>query len=116
MMLYFRLFAGLTSFISKRARSQAVSIGPEGTLEFSCMWSDPVEVRMEAAQNRDRDGDKAQHDRKGEQLRERSDSRRVARVGEPERLEHAPHAVIQVHAEKNHGDDVEQRDDRLFEP
>ena len=31
--LYFRLFAGLTSFMSKRWRDQRVSIGPLGAFE-----------------------------------------------------------------------------------
>ena len=37
MMVYLRLFAGFTSFISNRARSHFFSIGPDGILESSCM-------------------------------------------------------------------------------
>ncbi len=35
MMVYFRLLAGFTSFISNLRLSQAVSIGPDGSFEFS---------------------------------------------------------------------------------
>ena len=41
MTLYLRLLAGLTSFMSNSVRSQAVSIGPEGSLESSTM-EDPL--------------------------------------------------------------------------
>src|SRR5258708_39756482 len=34
---YLRLFAGFTSFISNLRLSQAVSIGPDGSLEFNCI-------------------------------------------------------------------------------
>ena len=37
MMLYFRLFAGFTSFMVNRWSSQRFSIGPDGVLDFSSM-------------------------------------------------------------------------------
>ena len=37
MMVYLRLLAGFTSFISKRAWSHSFSMGPAGTLESRCM-------------------------------------------------------------------------------
>ena len=40
---------------------------------------------------------------------------RVARVGEAHRLEHAPDAVVQVHAQQDHRDDVERRDGVVLE-
>src|ERR1700682_1973202 len=39
MMLYFRLLAGFTRFISKRARSHAVSMGPRGSLDSRTIFS-----------------------------------------------------------------------------
>ena len=40
---------------------------------------------------------------------------RVARMIDAQRLEHAPQAVVQVHAQQDHGDDVEDGDGGILE-
>ena len=88
-----RLLAGLTSFMSKQALSQASSIGPEGILASS------VILFYEPQQNADRNGDVSQDDEDGDRLR-RALEQGVWRGWQADRLEHAPEAVAEMKAEQ----------------
>ena len=109
MMVYLRLLAGFTSLRLKRWRSHRVSIGPVGDFESSSMLAF-LSYCQEAGHHRDRDGAVADGDQDGENGRALLQLRRVARMAEAHRLKHAPQAVIQVHAQQDHGQDVERRD------
>jgi len=63
----------------------------------------------EAGQDGDGDGDVAGGDENGDDFREGAENRGVGRVADAKGLEHAPETVIEVIAEHDHGDDVEER-------
>src|SRR6185437_5230187 len=112
-MLNFRLFAGLTSFISNLALSQACSIGPEGTLEsrtiFSLKVNDPGHH-----------GDRNRY--VPEKQKDRNygcsafDTGHVFRVRAAQRLESAVNSVVQVQAQKCDRHDISDRDRNLLKP
>src|SRR5947209_7455482 len=104
MMLYLRLLAGFTSFISNLCLSHEVSIGPAGTLPSSCIRSCLSGMRHAGFRrnhvhhggdwNRKIAGRNEDSEHGGGPL----EARRVARMTDAERLEHAPQPVIEVHA------------------
>src|SRR2546426_4773665 len=109
MMLYLRLFAGLTSLISNLALSHAFSIGPEGIFESSFISASEIRANQPGHhRKRDRNESGGHQDR--DPCRRALDHGRVARVAESNALKHAPQSVIQVHAEQHHRENVERRD------
>src|ERR1039457_6558681 len=106
MILYFRLLAGFTSLRLNLCLSQRVSMGPAGILASSSICA-PLLQRQHTGEHRDGDGNIADGDEPREGRREFLDDGRVARMIHAQRLEHAPKAVVEMHAEQGHGDDVE---------
>src|SRR4051794_20554475 len=107
--VYFRLFAGFTSFISKRWVSHLLSMGPGGMRAFSSMIS-PRRSRNHAQPRRRDDHREPEPDEPAEHERHAAPERVRARRAHPEASPTAPHAVIEVEAQRRHGDQVEQRD------
>src|SRR5258707_13135743 len=111
MIVCLRLFAGFTSFISKRAWSQSFSMGPEGTLESS---------GIELFQISDHDSDRHRYVSGGDQNRKHGcrafQPWRVARVLDTERLCPAPQTVVQVHAQQNDGYNIDDRYGVVLKP
>ena len=68
-----------------------------------------------AQRHHDRDGNIADGDEPGEGRREFLEHGRVTRMAHAQRLEHAPDAVVEVHAEQDHGEDVEAGDGGVLE-
>src|ERR1044072_7711186 len=121
MMLYFRLLAGFTSFISNLCLSHRFSIGPAGTLPSSSIRSHLSRtghggLRADQVRHRgDRNRKMPDGDDDGKHGCELLQQRRVARMADAQRLKHAPQPVIEVHCQKQHRDDVEDRDPRMLE-
>src|SRR5512147_1629359 len=102
MTVYFRLLAGFTSLTLKRCVSQRVSMGPDGIFASSSMIAPLVN---DAGQYRDRNGNIAGGNHYREHRRKLLDAGRIPRMAQPHRLEHAPDAVVEVHAQQNHRHD-----------
>src|SRR4051812_12639898 len=90
--------------MSKRVRSHAVSIGPEGRRELSS-----IDLLNESQENADRYGDKASGHHDSEDKRKFAEDWSMTRMIDPEGLEHAPHAVPQVETQQDHAEDVPGR-------
>src|SRR4051794_16648183 len=87
--------------MSKRVRSQAVSIGPEGRRELSS-----IDLLDESQKNADRDGDEAGSHNDCEEHRELAENRRMPGMVNTERLKHTPDAVPQMQTQQDHAEDV----------
>src|ERR1700677_72423 len=98
-----RLFAGLTSFMSKQAFAQASSIGPDGILASSFI------LFYEPQQHTDRNGDIPQNDDDSDSLGGDPEIGGETRMRETYGLEHAPQAVTEVEAKKAEGDAIPDR-------
>src|SRR5690606_26141552 len=128
MIVYFRLFAGFTSFISKRWRSQRVWMSPPGAFESrlpapTASWPMAgsfmlapgrwrtrsrlhqrrnARVRIGRQIDEDRQQQEADRDDQREHDTDREHHRTDARAERADRLEGAPEAVSQVEAEQRH--------------
>src|SRR3954453_13196645 len=90
--------------MSKRVRSQAVSIGPEGRRELSSIY-----LLNESQENADRYGDEASSDHDSEDQREFAQQRRMAGMVDTERLKHTPDAMPEMESQQDHAEDVPGR-------
>src|SRR5690606_39915416 len=97
MMSYFRLLAGFTSLSSKRCFVHFSSIGPLGIFAFSS-----IALPYQAGQNCDRERDVREHDHQREDCGDRTSDVVVLLVVRAQRLQHAPEAVVETHAERDH--------------
>ena len=105
MILYFRLFAGFTSFMSNLCFDHFFSMGPDGNLGVEGHGSSHCD---DAEEDGERDGGEAE----GQQHRHAPMANfwmpaDTPAVREPERLEHRPEPVPEVEPEADHGDDVD---------
>src|SRR6188472_309496 len=127
--VYFRLFAGFTSFISKRWVSHLRSMGPTGMRAFSSIQAShsrrPRTKGLHASlgrsgyypqPRRQHDHREPEPDEPAEHQRQPAPERVGARRADAEAPPAAPHAVIEVEPQGRHGDEVEQRDQRVVEP
>src|SRR5689334_8019102 len=108
MTVYFRLFAGFTSFISKRCFSHFRSSGPDGILD----WSSVIGAALmdDAGDHAERHDGEAEPDRERETERDSPMQRVLRRLGIAERAERAPCALEEMEAERHHRDEIEGRD------
>src|SRR5690348_3031729 len=124
----FRLFAGFTSFISNWCFSHFRSIGPEGTFASRTISRPPGARRPtstaggaivvaiaplalltdDSGQDGDRDDAAADGDQHRRDEREAPEKPIVLAAIDADRLEHAPDAVIEMEAERDHREDVEE--------
>src|SRR5690606_19534229 len=104
MMSYFRLLAGFTSLSSKRCFVHFSSIGPLGIFAFSS-----IALPYQAGQNCDRERDDREHDHQREDCGDRTSDVVVLLVVRAQRLQHAPEAVVQMQAERDHRRNVGER-------
>src|ERR1019366_5155978 len=104
---YFRLFAGFTSFISKRCLSHFSASGPAGMRALS------LEVMAGSANEAEHDAQRKKTESHGDdhcdRQREAPVQRIVGRTREAERAERRPRPVIEVQREKSHRHEVKQR-------
>ena len=110
MIVYFRLFAGFTSFKSNRCWSHRFSIGPDGVFDLSSI------SLHQASQHSYGYGDEAGDEDPGKNGRESLDQRRVTRMAQAHRLEHTPDAMAEMKTDQNHYNDVNQREWNNEEP
>src|SRR6188472_3808733 len=97
--VYFRLFAGFTSFISKRWVSHLRSMGPGGMRAFSSMAS-PRPSGKHPQPRRHYDHREPEPDEPAEHESHRTAERVRARRAHPEAAPAAPQAVIEVEAQR----------------
>src|SRR5471032_2386925 len=106
--LYFRLFAGFTSFISKRCLSHFSASGPAGILGLSLM----VMCMSGSANQAEHDAQRKQAESHGNDDRERQRKtpvqRIVRRARDAERAKHRPRTVIEMQREKCNGAEIEK--------
>src|ERR1700679_2810390 len=95
-----RLFAGLTSFMSKQAFAHASSIGPDGILASSFI------LFYEPQEHTDWDGDVSQNYENGDDTSSSPEVRSKARMPQTDRLEHAPQSVTEMQTEQANGEDI----------
>src|SRR5262249_11394547 len=120
-----RLFAGLTSLISNLWLSHFCSSEPSGIRESRTktglllarrsgvgVWTRRVD---QTELHRDGEREVADEDHGREDLRERSSTLVVLRVVDAETLEQRPRPVVQVERERDHREDVDDRDDRTLQ-
>src|SRR5262249_26009768 len=105
--VYFRLFAGLTSFISKRCFSHFFSMGPGGMFDRSSMSRFLLD---DANEHRNRDRNVAHHHHEREKRGESHPQRIVAGVTQAQRLKEAPDPVVHVEPQDEHGQYVSHGD------
>src|SRR6478672_1868941 len=104
--VYFRLFAGFTSFISNLCLLHFSTSGPEGVFDRRSIASLPDDAGDDAERNeREAEPDDERHTE-----REVSAKGVYRRLRVAERTHRAPGAVVQVQAQKYHRDHVERRD------
>src|SRR4030065_386601 len=109
--LYLRLFAGFTSFMSKRCLSQVFSIGPVGL--FPSRFTVAPLFGQKTDEYEDGNGAVSQEGQSREHLAECGESGQGPLVVPPESLEEALDPVLQVKEEDHHGSHVEQGDRRV---
>src|SRR5215831_9950434 len=101
MILYFRLLAGLTSLSEARCESHFFSMGPGGTLDSSC-----ISLGQHAGLNENGNQRKAERQHDGHDHRTALERRRIPGMADPDRLKHAPEAMIEMERKEDHCDDV----------
>src|ERR1035437_687558 len=112
---YFRLFAGFTSFISKRCLFHFSASGPAGMRASSLMVMAGGSAN-EAEHDAQREKTESRGDDHREREREATVQRIVRRTRNAQRAERRPCAVIQVQGEKCHRTQIEERNPHRLEP
>src|SRR5713226_5749905 len=107
----FRLFAGFTSFMSKRCLSHFCASGPAGTWESRFISAQ--NFLSVAEQHGDRNGAVTQENHQRDRLGKSVQKRSVTAVLPAQRLEHGADPMAQVQAKQAHRQKVEAGDDRL---
>ncbi len=108
---YFRLFAGLTSFMSNLCFVHFCSIGPAGTFDFSSTARAPGYL-MTPAKTARGIAAKPSHDENGQHRGQLAAEVQPFGLAHAERLEQTPDAVPQVEAQRQHRQQVKHRDRR----
>src|SRR3990172_11652226 len=97
---WFRLFAGFTSFMSKRCFSHFFSNGPDGTPDLRSMIAFAPLLADHADHDSHGEGDVPPDHRHGENRGESVTESVVSRMRETQRLEHAPEAVVEMEPQR----------------
>src|SRR5437016_10422651 len=98
------LFAGLTSRISARWRSHLSASAPAGT------WAPAPWSPQPAGEHRQRNRDVTRDGRRGQDAGRAAAPAVGGRPMQAQRLQGAPHAVVDVQPDDEHGGDIERRD------
>src|SRR5687767_5299620 len=114
--VYFRLFAGFTSFISNLHLLHLSWIGPAGVFESNGILLVTRKVPVDTCDNGKWNRNIPQHNKDGAHQCEQTETRSVLRVIPANRLEHAPHAMIEMQSEKRHRGEIQDHCQRLSKP
>src|SRR5918992_5988304 len=98
-MVYFRLLAGFTSFISKRCLSHLSWIGPDGIRAFSGMRRPVSSAPDHPEETRDHDGGEAEPDEGRQAQGEAPLERPWRRLAQTEAPAAAPHPVEEMESD-----------------